>query len=98
MGGAIDSQEDPGRVVFRMLGAKRGDSVGRLGLGAANRLCGKGGRYDRLISTYLKSSVKHRFFEQADGLPEQRVGALQWWQLAQQRAHWKTFVDSISLY
>ena len=77
---------------------KRGDSVGRLGLGAANRLCGKGGRYDRLISTYLKSSVKQRFFEPADGLPEQRVGALQWWQLAQQRAHWKTFVDSISLY
>ena len=68
------------------------------GLGAANRLCGKGGRYDRLISTYLKSDVKQRFFEQADGLPERRVGALRWWQLAQQRAHWKTFVDSISLY
>jgi hypothetical protein len=81
-----------------MLGAKRGDSVGRLGPKATSRLCGKGGRYDRLILTYLENApgVKLAFFAKAVGLPERRLVALRWWQLAQYPKHWKTFVDSIS--
>ena len=83
-------------MVFRMLGAKRGDSVGPVRLTAANRLCGQSGRYHRLIKTYLTPKVKQTFFDPAKGLPDKRVGALSWWQLAQQPANWKTFVDSIS--